>query len=162
MSVPTLELTKEGNFSCPDDPGEPYSMAKRRSVTLDEAKILSELSRDKVVLEIGTGLGVSTREMAIYAKVVYSVDIDPWTHKFKFPNNVVLCTEVPRGIKFDLAFIDGSHLYHHIMDDIAKVDADLIVIHDYYLPNVARAVKNSGLKEVKVYGTRCDMRSFTK
>ena len=44
----------------------------------------------------------------------------------------------------DLVFIDTSHEYHHTLDELAlakRLDARLILLHDWNLPDVADAVR---------------------
>ena len=141
-----------GYFS-PQDPGEPgRDIEHRLSVSDEEAWILSEFFRDKVVLEIGTGLGVSTRKMAETAIVVYTVDIDPWVQEMvvptlpgnvKFFNNT---NKLPKGdAAFEAAFIDGLHSYNQCKQDILTCKklvqkGGMIVLHDLYIEGVNYAV----------------------
>jgi hypothetical protein len=74
-----------GAYQHPDDPGEPIFMTPRISITDDEGEILYILSKGKDVLEIGTGLGVSTCWLADNAHKVVSVDIDPWVQEKVWP-----------------------------------------------------------------------------
>lgn len=66
-----LERTSNGNYLCPSDPGEiGCGTAPRRSVTDEEVSRIGELFANRFVLEIGTGLGVSTRALAALAVAV--------------------------------------------------------------------------------------------
>ena len=152
-----MSKTVDGNYECPDDPGEAgyLGWCRRRSVTDEEADILKELCTGQKVLEIGTGLGVSTRAIATTAREVVSIDIDPWCHEFEFPANVRLMNEIPDE-PFDLTFIDGNHHYQNVMEDIRKAIGK-IILHDYYLDDVRMAVQDSRLEIIKVYDTRCKL-----
>lgn len=160
---PSLTKTERGNYYCEDDLGEKgyQGSPKRLSVTDEEAEILKGLVRELRVLEIGTGLGVSTRAMAESAREIVSVDIDSWTHEFTFPSNVRLMRNVPLEA-FDLAFIDGSHKYGYVLADINIVDAPILVLHDCFIEDVKRAIRVSGIEETHKFNTACDMRMFKK
>lgn len=153
----TLTLTEAGNYVCPDDPGEPGydSLEARRSVTDEEGEILSRLAAGLRVLEIGTGLAVSTRYLASSASEVVTVDIDPWVNDPGI-GNVRFMRDVPNE-QFDFAFIDGGHGYADVMADIARANAPLLALHDTYLEDVARAISDSALIEVTAYQTRCKL-----
>jgi len=150
--------TSLGNFYSPDDPGESCypNAVPRHSVTKQEAKLLMEFAEGKKVLEIGTGLGISTRAMAAKAKEVVSVDIDDWCHQHEFPANVRLMKEVPDE-EFDFAFIDGDHRYEAVKADIARTRAKVIALHDCDHPDVVRALVDSDLKVIKAYPTVCQL-----
>jgi predicted O-methyltransferase YrrM len=148
---------------CPDDPGEPGSHQKRWSVNAIEARIVSELFRGLNVLEIGTGLGVSTREIAKRAKMVYTVDIDPWVRKnVVLPENAKFFSstnDVPEGL--DAAFIDGLHSYAQCTQDIKDArrivkDDGLFVFHDAKMKAVEQAIRNSKMEVVWI-GTYAGM-----
>jgi predicted O-methyltransferase YrrM len=140
---------------CSTDPGEPGRLCKKRwSVNKDEARILSELFRGLTILEIGTGLGISTNKMAETAKMVYTVDVDPWVEKEVAPTlakNVVFVNNLSKVIgRFDAAFIDGLHTYNQCMEDIADVKTmvkhgGLIVLHDSRMMAIRNAVIDSKL-----------------
>jgi SAM-dependent methyltransferase len=143
----------------PDDPGEPGRNAPRWSVNATEARIVSELCRGLDVLEIGTGLGVSTREIAKRAKHVYTVDVDPWVKKTvvpELPKNVTFFDDVlkvPSGV--GAAFIDGFHSYDQCTQDIkdagklVKPDG-LFIFHDMKIRGVFDAVTRSGLEVIYI------------
>lgn len=158
---PLLIVTENGNYYSPSDPGEPKLNERRLSVTNEECDILREYAEGKNVLEIGTGLGVSTKAMAFTAARVVSVDIDPWAHQFEFPDNVELRKSIPDE-HFDLIFIDGSHFFEDVLSDIIHTKGDEYILHDCYLPGVAKAIATSGIKEIRRFNTRCDMRLFVK
>ncbi len=147
------------------DPGEPGRNEPRWSVNLIEARVGSELFRGLYVLEIGTGLGVATKEIAKRAKYVHTVDIDEWVKKTivpELPENVTFydnIKNVPVGL--DAAFIDGYHSYEQCTKDI--VDArrivkqdGLFVLHDTNMDAIRKAVKESGM-EIIAMGTRAGM-----
>jgi predicted O-methyltransferase YrrM len=139
---------------CPSDPGEPGG-GQRWSVNSIEARILSELLRCLDVLEIGTGLGISTNKISDTAREVYTVDIDPWVEKniaLTLADNVHFfrdIDEVPKGL--DAAFVDGKHTYEQCIRDIKNARiivkaGGLIVLHDAKVKEVHRAIVDSGLE----------------
>lgn len=144
-------------YLCKEDPGEPVLNKPRWSVNEIEARIVSELCRGLRVLEIGTGLGVSTKEIARRAKWVYTVDIDPWVKEYVasgLPENVSFFESVEGiqdGFPLDAEFIDGQHSYRQVEQDIRdsrkliKRDG-LFVFHDARMEPVKKAVIDSGLQ----------------
>ena len=158
-----LELREGGNYSSPDDPGEVgYAVREKRlSVTNEEGEILAGLAAGLRVLEIGTGLGVATRYLARTATEVVTVDIDPWVVDPCIAN-VTFMRDVPPGKTFDLAFIDGNHQYAEVIRDIQRAISEVIVLHDTYLDEVARAARDAGLHEVRIYPTLCRIGIYTK
>lgn len=136
-------------WKCPDDPGEPGTDKPRWSVNDTEARILAELLRNRDVLEIGTGLGISTRAIARWANKVYTVDPDPWVKKTvapTLPENVVFLESIagaPAAV--DAAFIDGQHVYEQIVRDIADCKrivchGGIILLHDATMQAVMKAI----------------------
>jgi len=140
-------------YLCRDDPGEPGRLEQRWSVNDGEARLLSELLYGRNVLEIGTGLGVSTRKIAETALTVHTVDIDLWVKENvapTLPGNVTFYDDilrVPTGL--DAAFIDGSHkadqCSRDIEDAIRIVGHGMIVFHDANQEGVTRAIQKSRL-----------------
>lgn len=140
-----LHRREDGSYISPDDPGERIPGIGRVSITDAEGELLAWFARGCAVLEIGTGLGVSTRWLASTASSVVTTDIAPWVQETIWPT---LPTNV-RGLErhevegpFDLAFIDGGHLPEEFADDMELVERvvgppGLIVAHDAYLLNVA-------------------------
>ena len=132
-----------GQYQGRDDPDP----GARMSVTNQEALILAEIATGKRVLEIGTGLGVSTVAMAVTAKFIVSVDPEPWVQQsVKMPENGIIVSTVEEAHgPFDMVFVDGLHDYASVRDDVtaalARVNPGaLIVFHDINQPDVARAV----------------------
>jgi len=146
----TLTKSDMNGYFCETDPGEPGWNSPRLSINDLEARFISEFARDRTVLEIGTGLGVSTRKMAEVAKFVYTVDIDPWVAQSvapSLPKNVYFFPSITDyGIMpgFDMAFVDGCHGYEQCLKDIADVKrlvktGGLMAFHDYKMPAISRA-----------------------
>ena len=129
-----------GGFYREDDPGEPSSRVARISIADDERTVLAEMAAGKWVLEIGTGLGVSTRALATTADYVATVDVDEWVHRTIWPDlpDNVSCfenTETMQRKMFDLVFIDGDHREEALRRDVATAERVLapggtIVVHD--------------------------------
>lgn len=153
MNLQTLE---NGSKVCPDDPGEPTTGIRRISVTDEEAAFLAVLARGKKVLEIGTGLGVSTRALASTASFVMTIDIDPWVL-----DNVALKIQRDSEIEvsyrsdieslqdtYEMVFIDGDHRTDRVMVDLFHAYSrvplkGMIVVHDAKMPEVAAALDDT-------------------
>jgi predicted O-methyltransferase YrrM len=92
----------------------------RASIYMDEGMALAQWAEGLKVLEIGTGLGVSTVSMAFSAKSV--VTIDPNEHvrsRLTLPSNVTQLASFSQVQgAFDFAFIDGMHDFSSVMTDI--------------------------------------------
>lgn len=138
-----LTLRKDGSYFSPDDPGEwgPES-SPRVSITDTEGDLLAYLARGQKVLEIGTGLGVSTRYLARNQSVVVTVDPSEWVRESVWPHlpdNVVTCAD--RALLapgFDMAFIDGDHHREAFEEDVRLCErvvrkGGLLVAHDAIL-----------------------------
>ena len=141
---PRLVRVDSGSYVCPDDPGEmKYGAGRglpRVSITDAEGALLAELVSGLEVLEIGTGLGVSTQWMANTAKRVYTVDIDEWVWRAVWPglaeqSNVVTCSSVEQVPKVGAAFIDGCHLVESVERDTREAmrhvgAGGVLIFHD--------------------------------
>jgi len=127
-----------GGFYRADDPGEPSSLVPRVSIADDERAVLAGIVAGMSVLEIGTGLGVSTRAMAATASRVTTVDIDEWVHGTiwpDLPDNVGCSSSTDKLVgPFDVVFIDGDHSETALRSDIATGErlapGGLLVVHD--------------------------------
>lgn len=157
-SRPGLRRTVTGCWFDPEDPGEPgYPDTRQRwSVSARERQILAALARGQRVLEVGTGLGISTEAMAETAHNVVTIDPDPWVAENivpHLPGNVVhvdRALDVPGGECFGLVFIDGLHSPEAVADDIALAELVLakpgvIVLHDGRMPVVQEGIEKSGI-----------------
>lgn len=151
---PRLEAEPHGGFVAPSDPGEPRIGTPRVSVTTTESALLAGFACGKKVLEIGTGLGVSTRDMAETAELVVTVDIDEWVWENiwpSLPSNVArlrdtdwivgYTTGLSGELKFDMVFIDGDHAAESVMADLRTAvahgaEGSIIVCHDAKSGNV--------------------------
>lgn len=155
-------LTRLGNGSYvhPDDPGEPgYGNGHPRvSVTDEEAEALAALVRGQRVLEIGTGLGVSTRAIARVAHRLVTLDTDPWVHGRIFPGLLaagISCCQDRAAVEalgggFDVVFIDGHHREGQVADDIGwarglLTKLGVIVMHDFNHRDVKTDAEKAGL-----------------
>jgi spermidine synthase len=138
-----------GGFYRDDDPGEPSSRVARISIADDERTVLAEMAAGKNVLEIGTGLGVSTRALATTATRVVTCDIDEWVHHTIWPDLPanVACVSSTDDLElgFDLVFIDGDHREEALQRDVATAERLLapggtIVVHDahHLMPHLGR------------------------
>lgn len=135
-----------------DDPGEPTTDRPRVSVSKVEASVLRSFARQRDVLEIGTGIGVSTTALSDSADSVVTHDIDPWVHEHVWPtldDAVVRAATrgeiVERGGGFDLVFIDGDHQPESVFADVEFARDllrpwGLIVVHDAAYAHVAKAL----------------------
>ena len=149
-----MKLVKAPNgWMCNEDPGEPGLGLQRWSVSEVEARIVSELLRGLNVLEIGTGLGVSTRAIAKLAAHVHTVDVDEWVEKnVELPENSTFykdIKEVPENL--DAAFVDGLHSYYQCMIDIKDAKrivkrGGLIIFHDTNMTAIRNAIVDSNME----------------
>lgn len=152
-----------GGLIHPKDPGEPGGkcFAKRWSVTQTDAAVLQALAKGRRVIEIGTGLGVSSASMAEVGASVVTIDIDPWVAETvapHLPDSVRF--ELGRdgvgdGERFDLAFIDGLHTPEAVQEDIAFVIGKLdlpavIALHDAGDENVQQGIEMAGFSPADV------------
>jgi hypothetical protein len=163
--VLTLQRTSHGNYVCHDDPGERSAEgAQRISVTENEAALLADAARNKTVVEIGTGLGISTRALASTAHVVTTVDPDDWVGSVVAADLPPCVTHVrcvddipPDHLPASFAFIDGDHSFEAVVADLISVmercvPGSEIYLHDGYLSSVRRAVSSLGLDYTEVVG----------
>ena len=163
----TLVRNKEHGFYVNlDDPGEGGGPVPRVSVTDEEGEILAEYVKGLYVLEIGTGLGISTRAMAKTAVLVDTVDIDPWVRDTiapALPKNVIFHEGmglIHPNKRFDVCFIDGAHDTASVVTDIEDamkrlVPGGLLLFHDYFAKPVRDAVeKEMNLRPCAVRETR--------
>lgn len=121
----------------------------RASVTNQEALILADLAEGKRVLEIGTGLGVSTVALAHKAHSVVTVDPDEWVRGNVDAGTAVhmVASLADTDGPFDLAFIDGLHDIESVRRDIEGAlrlvkPGGMIAFHDLGQSEVAAAVNS--------------------
>ena len=137
------------------DPGEPTTGSPRIGIADEERALLFNLVKGcTYVLEIGTGIGNSTRAMADAVPYLTTVDIDPWVHRTIWPelarefHNIEFRTGWPDvGPVWDAIFIDANHqtpaVEQDIDDALARLAPDgIIIFHDVNYPNVMRAIDN--------------------
>jgi hypothetical protein len=151
-----LKLTKTeiGSYFCPQDPGEkvrgPHNGNKRRSITEKECLILQKyFCGFGSVLEIGTGLGISTQAISEVVDSLVTVDVDPWVWGTIWPSikkdNVLFASSasVVSSAKFDGIFVDGCHTKEAVVEDCESVRSltdNLIIFHDAKIQDVADAL----------------------
>jgi predicted O-methyltransferase YrrM len=143
--IPDIDVTKEIQFQCATDP----SKNDRASITQNEGRYLASWAAGLRVLEIGTGLGVSTVCLASTAKEVMTIDPSEWVRAaLKLPANVVQLASFDEvhGGEFDMAFIDGLHDKRSVMRDIVDClqvvkYGGSIAFHDLSHGTVQDAVK---------------------
>lgn len=159
-----LRQLENGSYIADEDPGENGSPHRRVSVTDMEGHILAWLARDYRVLEIGTGLGISTAHMAQSARHVVTVDPDEWVAANITPllerNYGIGCFQSVEEIqgKFDLVFIDGAHDTESVRKDIRTARrvlarGGLLVLHDWKMESVQLAIVAEGLNVVAIETT---------
>ncbi len=166
----TLKRDALGSYTAMNDPGEPQHLGvggRRVSVTEHEAAILSAGLWGRIVIEVGTGLGVSTLAISATAHRVFTIDPDPWVVANVWPmleskrDNVVLSSGVadyfPWRRGCDGAFIDGDHRFAAVLLDCKRVLACLaggcpVYMHDYF-GEVEKAAVESGLRLVHRFDT---------
>lgn len=147
-----LSPEQHGGWIGIGDPGEPSTHKPRVSVTAGECAILSSLAAGRKVLEIGTGLGVSTRALARWARSVVTVDIDPWVAEKVVPT----FADMPHvqfianrhhelaGYEPEMVFIDADHSTTATTEDIEYallLKPRLIAVHDANYDNVRAALQ---------------------
>lgn len=156
----SIKLDRAPNgYYCPDDPGEPFG-GKRWSVSDTEARLIADFFRFRSVLEIGTGLGVSTKKIAEVATHVVTIDVDPWVKENVvpgLPTNVSFYSRIEDMIPkmFDGAFIDGLHVYKQVMEDIVNArkmvkKGGLIILHDYHIDDVYAAIMDCRMNCIEI------------
>jgi predicted O-methyltransferase YrrM len=146
-----------GESRSPQDPGEigyGSGAPSRVSVDVEECRILAALAMGRTVIEIGTGLGVSTRAMAATALSIVTVDIDPWVIENVYPElselGIVCLEAVPGGCRFDFAFIDGNHRPDSVKRDAhiatsVLVPGGFLAFHDVFASNVVEGIEKAGV-----------------
>jgi hypothetical protein len=160
-----LRQIENGCYESPFDPGEPVYNKRRLSITPQEGMILAALAEGKTVLEIGSGLGVSTHYLASRAQHVTTIDIDPWVQSNVWPvlerlPNVQCFTDVPQGLTVDLCFIDGCHVPPFVLADIVRgrhvvVNGGALVFHDTAIAAVRDTIEREGYLFEANYATSC-------
>jgi len=160
-----LIQTAAGNYYDPADPGERQYAGNppRRSITEEEIEILAVLAAGMDVLEIGTGLAVSTHALASTARRVVTVDPDPWVQDPALPH-VEFCRVLPHDLTgFDLVFIDGLHTREAVINDIERSrPIARLLLHDTYLPDVQAAIRHCALVECTHWSTQCRLAIYTR
>jgi len=125
------------------------------------------ITKDMVVVEMGYGWGVSASLFSQYAKVVHTIDkASLEAHLTKHIPNVIFHYGIfkhvlkkihymyPEGV--DLVYIDGYHSYSAACTDIKLAlplikETGYITGHDYYMDDVALAVKDELTVEPEIF-----------
>lgn len=114
------------------------------------------------VLEIGTGLGVSTRALAMHAASVLTIDPDPWVGREiapGLPANVYYLPYLPESFFdddeewmqcwfCDVGFIDGDHSTDAVERDTRlalSLNPREIWWHDGYMQSVREGIARCGI-----------------
>jgi predicted O-methyltransferase YrrM len=158
--VDLIPHSVNGYYS-PSDPGEPGSNTYRLSVNDLEARVIASLCARKRVLEIGTGLGVSTRAIQQTAAALDTIDIDPWVHANVFPALRELGVGCSGNIddmepaSYDACFIDGAHDRASVYVDIVTArllvkPGGMLIFHDTRSPGVVDALRQAKLPWVMI------------
>jgi protein-L-isoaspartate O-methyltransferase len=146
-----------GFYIHPDDPGEPGYNDKRKrwSVHVSELEILRVLACDRIVLEIGTGTGLSALTMREAAVSVDTVDIDPWVKREVFPRlreaRIRCFEDKPGGERhYDMIFIDGCHTREAVAEDTKwalqhLTVGGIVVWHDLHWESVRQGMQDAGV-----------------
>jgi len=139
ISALCMQRGSTGSYTSQMDPGEPGYRLKRVSITGEEGAILAALADGKIVLEIGTGLGVSTHYLSSRARLVITLDIDEWVQHTVWPildrlPNVCCVPDLPAAY-VDMVFIDGCHFPASVLADMQRArtilnPGGLLVFHD--------------------------------
>jgi predicted O-methyltransferase YrrM len=148
----TLQPHDDGGYTHADDPGEPRIGLPRISISDREAKVLSALAYGRVVFEIGTGLGVSTRALAAGAEYVVTYDIDPWVQGIVWRDLRAIGVECVTDLSEvadlapNLVFIDADHATAAVRKDVEFAESiidrpGIIVAHDTRYEQVVEALK---------------------
>ncbi len=147
-----LNSHSTGSYMHGDDPGEPTTGVPRLSITEVEGEILAALVHGLVVVEFGTGLGVSTCALASTARLVVTADIDEWVQQTiwpTLPKNVTTCYDRDTLTqRVDAVFIDGDHTEEGTARDVQhamRIASRLIVMHDTWAPTVRAACDDEWL-----------------
>lgn len=136
------------------------TLAKHAAATLDMVPHIATLSRlaagNSDILELGVRTGVSTWALLdgmdagarlasvdiIPVNVPERVSKDPrWSFYWRDDMDPNLHPLLPNPV--GMVFIDTTHEYHHTLEELAladRLEADLIVLHDYALTDVFDAV----------------------
>ncbi len=145
----------------PGDPGEVSTSKPRLSISENEANILTALSFQMIACELGTGLGVSSRAIALYAESLVTVDVDPWVAETIVPelldeyDNIAFVENrdlISDERCFDFIFIDANHETAAVAADLAWAlrhvysDGSLIVMHDVKYDNVRPVVPMNAIR----------------
>ncbi|MCK9600781.1 MAG: class I SAM-dependent methyltransferase [Sphaerochaeta sp.] len=152
ISALCMQRGSTGSYTSQIDPGEPGYKLKRLSITDEEGAILAELADGRIVLEIGTGLGVSTHYLASKANLVITLDIDKWVQNTVWPildrlPNVCCAPDFPMtGV--DMVFIDGCHFPASVRADMQRAGTILnpggvLVFHDVNTSQVRGVVEHN-------------------
>lgn len=116
-------------------------MFEVRDTTDEEVKFLQEISCDKIVLELGTFQGGTTRKLAETAIYVHTVDKDEYELFTKPPENVIKYINTTKELiwntSINVLFIDAGHKKEEVIADFEKyspyvIMGGFVLFHDYF------------------------------
>lgn len=154
--------------------GESHVLAPKTRISIEEGLYIFRLCREskaEATLEIGCAYGFST--LYILAALAQNpaarhVAIDPWENEdwgyrgigvrkvrevgmeasfrlFAEPSTLAFPRLISEGLRFDLIFIDGNHLFDYALVDfsfsaLVCADGGLIIFDDMWLPSIRKVV----------------------
>ncbi len=118
-----------------ENAGRLENAAKRyRSVSAEELQRALSLTGTETVADLGSGTGFYTDDVAVFAKRVYAVDIQPEMHEYYrekgLPENVELVTSGIEELPFGDAALDAAFstmTYHEFATETALAELNRVV-----------------------------------
>jgi len=145
----------------PDAPGALYALAQMLLPGPIDSEVLRQMHsrlRPDVYLEVGVEGGRSL-QLAVHSRVVIGIDpefqnmppnLPSGTQFFQMTSDEFFQTrtreEVLDDARVDMAFIDGLHLFEHVLRDFGHIErwcrpGSIIVLHDCLAPHPAATLR---------------------